>query len=289
MFEKVLLPTDFSPYARAVVRCVRSIPGIREVILLHAISPDGKEGLSPDAARLKLAEEEKMLQAGEVSVTARVEPAGDAAGTILRIAESERVSLIVIGARGKGILERALLGSVSSAVLRGARTNVLIMRHRVLDTLEGPRYEQFCPMIFSRILVPIDLAESSSAPLDLLPRLPSLGEIILAHVVSPGDAPAVAPEVLQARTEDAEAALGRLRDDLARRGFSVRVRVRAGLPTHEIDRVAEAEDVSLILMGSRGRGRANAALLGSTAFNIVNTVRRPVLVVRLPESRGAQG
>ncbi len=280
MFEKVLLPTDFSPYARAVVRCVPSIPGIREAILLHVAPPGREKGSSVESVRTQLAEEERVLQTGRFSVTARIETTGDAAAAILRIAESEEVSLIVIGARGKGILERILLGSVSSAVLRGARTNVLVMRHRVLDTLEGPRYEQFCPRIFSRILVPIDRTEAASAPLDLLPRLPGPGEVILAHVVSPGDAPAVAPEVLQARTEDAEAELGRLREDLVRRGLSVQVRVRAGLPTREIDRIAESEDVSLILMGSLGRGRADAVLLGSTAFNIVNTARRPVLVVK---------
>ena len=279
MFEKVLVPTDLSPYVDAVIRCIQSIPGIRDVILLLVIPPAPGEA-SIESARSDLAEEEAALHTGEFSVTARVEPAGDVAGTILRIAESEQVSLIVIGAKGRGFLERILLGSVSSAVLRGARTNVLIMRHKVLDTLEGPRFVKFCPQLFSRILVPIDFSEPSIAALSLLPLFPRIGEVILVHVVSHGEAPAETPEIFQAYAEDAEVNLAKLRDDLVQRGWSVQIRVRVGLPTHEIDRIAEAEDASLILMSSRGRGRAEEFLLGSTAASIVETTKRPVLVVK---------
>ncbi len=37
MFEKVLFPIDFSEYAHKTLECIREIPGIKEVVLLHVI------------------------------------------------------------------------------------------------------------------------------------------------------------------------------------------------------------------------------------------------------------
>ncbi len=37
MFEKALLPTDFSRYVRKMLECIAEIPGLKEVILLHII------------------------------------------------------------------------------------------------------------------------------------------------------------------------------------------------------------------------------------------------------------
>jgi hypothetical protein len=38
MFEKVLVPTDFSAYAHEVLACVGNIPGVKEVVLLNVVS-----------------------------------------------------------------------------------------------------------------------------------------------------------------------------------------------------------------------------------------------------------
>lgn len=40
MFEKVLIPTDFSKYASRVVECAAEIPGVKEVVLLNVVSMD---------------------------------------------------------------------------------------------------------------------------------------------------------------------------------------------------------------------------------------------------------
>ena len=37
MFEKILLPTDFSPDSQRVLGYVDDIPGVREVVLYHVI------------------------------------------------------------------------------------------------------------------------------------------------------------------------------------------------------------------------------------------------------------
>jgi hypothetical protein len=38
MFEKVLIPTDFSNHAKKVIECVGEIPGVNEVLLLNVVA-----------------------------------------------------------------------------------------------------------------------------------------------------------------------------------------------------------------------------------------------------------
>jgi nucleotide-binding universal stress UspA family protein len=63
----------------------------------------------------------------DVGVTTRLER-GDAAETILRVADEDRQNLIVMGSHGHSRFHRALLGSVSEKVLRASPVPVLLMR-----------------------------------------------------------------------------------------------------------------------------------------------------------------
>ncbi len=38
MFEKVLVPTDFSPYAHKVLMCVADIHNVKEVMLMNVVA-----------------------------------------------------------------------------------------------------------------------------------------------------------------------------------------------------------------------------------------------------------
>jgi nucleotide-binding universal stress UspA family protein len=83
--------------------------------------------------------------------------------------------------------------------------------------------------------------------------------------------------------------------ELVERGFATEVRraaelvppdvpvttfVDRGKPAERIAHHAEAFGCDLIVMGSRGRGRATAALFGSTSLAVLHATRVPVLVTR---------
>jgi nucleotide-binding universal stress UspA family protein len=53
---------------------------------------------------------------------------GDPAHEICRYAEEETVDLIVVGRRDKGLLEKLLLGSVSTKVVQNAPSHVLVVK-----------------------------------------------------------------------------------------------------------------------------------------------------------------
>jgi nucleotide-binding universal stress UspA family protein len=73
------------------------------------------------------------------------------------------------------------------------------------------------------------------------------------------------------------AAADRVPDDL-----SITTRLLDGDPAREILRAARDGDHDVIVMGSRGRGRVSAALLGSVSNRVMHDAEVPVIVIHRP-------
>lgn len=141
----VLVPVDFSEATDAVIAWAA---GLAEALggrlwLLHVAAPDpdfvGFEA-GPDVVRdqraSELREEHRDLQGRAEVLRARGLDAtallveGPTVEKILDEAERLGADLVVMGSHGRGALTRALLGSVSEGVLRGARCPVTILPGR---------------------------------------------------------------------------------------------------------------------------------------------------------------
>jgi nucleotide-binding universal stress UspA family protein len=86
-------------------------------------------GYLEQQARKQLgAEVEKVRSAGGEVAEGHLR-VGDAAPQIVALAEEIEAGLIVMGSRGLGGIRRALIGSVSDAVVRHAHCPVLVVRH----------------------------------------------------------------------------------------------------------------------------------------------------------------
>jgi nucleotide-binding universal stress UspA family protein len=288
MFEKVLFPTDFSEYAKRTLDCIACFPGARDVILFHVVeearSPRGGGEIGDVFYRTGenfLKEEKRYLEnlSQNLRVTTAVKTSSDTAGAIVETAEERGVSLIVVGARGKGLVEGLLIGSVSMAVVRRSRTNVLIMRQKIIEEMKTKTYEMFCPMILFRVLCPVDFSRYSDSAIALLSRTKGVRGVILLHVVSQGETEAEIEDAVQKAKGQMEV----VRSSLAAQGIEVRTIVRTGNPTFEITRVADEEDVSVIWMSSHGKGWFRELLLGSTAYTVATNAKRPVIIIRKPE------
>lgn len=288
MFEKILFPTDFSEYAKRTLDCIAGFPGARDVILFHVVeearSPRGGGEIGDIFYRTGenfLKEEKRYLEnlSQNLRVTTAVKTSSDTAGAIIETAEERGVSLIVVGARGNSLVEGILLGSVSMAVLRRSRTNMLIMRHKIIEEMKAKTYEMFCPMILFRVLCPIDFSKYSDSAIALLSRTKGVRGVILLHVVSQGETEAEIGDAVQ----KAKAQIEAIRSSLAAQGINVRTIVRTGNPSFEITRIADEEDVSVIWMSSHGKGWFRELLLGSTAYTVAMNAKRPVIIIRKPE------
>ena len=289
MFGKILFATDFSAYAKSVLDCIAGFPGAREVILVHIInevhSPRGGGEIGGELFRggenNLLREEKRRLEnlSQTIRVTTVAKISSNTAGAIIDTAKEMGASLIVIGARGKSLVEGVLLGSVSRTVLRRSRTNVLIMRHMITRDMKGETFHKFCPGILSRVLCPTDFSEYSEKAITFASRMTGIREVILLHIVSQGETEVEIKDALQ----KAETRLGEIRNGFAAQGINVRAIVKTGSPPHEITRIADEEDVSVIWMNSFGKGWFRDLLLGSTASTVAMNAKQPVLIIRTME------
>lgn len=307
MFKKILVPTDFSSYAHKMHECLVQMPGVEEVVLLNVVDASNpmnleRKGWSYDSlideAQTRLAEQagylsnlvEKGLAVRQI-LKIIVEPMSGADGVnmkrlkpdsslnlieggsvgeaIIKTAIDEKVSLICMGAQGKGLIESILLGSVSTEVLRKGQTDLLIIRHRILEEGSDKQIEGFCRDIFSRVLLTTDFSEAGQEAISAIKDLAGVKEILLVNVIA-----------REEEFEEAAKRLNLLREELLGQCGKITVHVLMGHAAREIINLAEKQDVSLIMMGSQGKSWSRQIRVGSTTFDAARQAKSPVLVIR---------
>ena len=140
---KILLPVDGSDGALEAVRYALRLQreGLRASFVLAAVQEPTytyEMLLPPDTDvldRLTGAEGARALKNAEGLFEAaglnfeREIGSGDVPATLLEIAQRFGCEAIIMGARGRGALRSALLGSVSQAVLQASTVPVTIIKH----------------------------------------------------------------------------------------------------------------------------------------------------------------
>jgi nucleotide-binding universal stress UspA family protein len=304
MYEKILIATDFSKYAEKMIDCVGEIPGIKEVVILHVLAKDPlarvwSPGDEIKQAVNKMEAYKKALQDANLSVKVRAEIAEETPEHVVieRVAKEENVSLVVMGARGRGIWQGLLLGSVSSGVLRYGGKDLLIMRYKI----DKEEIGKFCSRVFEKVLAPIDFSPAGNAAVERIKEAKLTDNVLLLNVVAEGEN----QSQVDAALKNAHEKLEKMKTDLTKAGINtntIAVSAAAGEPrtygsggmvkvettpfasvggvVDGIRSVAENENVSLIAMGSHGKGWLDEATIGSVASDVARMGQRPVLVVR---------
>ncbi len=280
MFKRILIPTDFSRYSQNLLECIAELPGEKAVVLLHVIQRKTVERVWDPAAEVaeatkKIEEQKRYLEALRIDVKTRVETImeGSIARTIQRVADEENATLIMVGARGKGRISGLFLGSVSRDVLRYGKTDLLIMRYKVL---EGDDLGRFCRSLFTRVICPTDFSDPAKQAISVIKGMKEVGEIGLVYVVSSGES----DEQIDAAVREAGSKLNSIVKEIERPGLKVVAHVKAGDAPHEISSLADSEDASLIAMSSHGAGWLEQMVVGSTTYETARIANRPVLIVR---------
>jgi nucleotide-binding universal stress UspA family protein len=280
LFEKVLIPTDFSKHSRKVIECVGEIPGVKEIVLLSVISRSVITRVWDPAAELKevekkLTEEKKIIAAPGIDVKIRAISVleGEVAGVIHKVAEEEKVSLVAMGARGKSRIESVFLGSVFRGVLRFGDTHLLVMLYKVLDNVNP---EKHCGSLFAKVLFPTDFSQPAEVALSFFKNIQGIGELILLNVVSTGET----DEETDANVAAATQKVNEIARELSKGGLKVTPKVIVGHPVEEIRSLAEKEDVSLIAICSQGAVAIKKGRIRSTAYDVANSATRPALILR---------
>jgi nucleotide-binding universal stress UspA family protein/GNAT superfamily N-acetyltransferase len=289
MFPRVLVATDFSRFADRTLECIGEIPGMEKIFLVHVLNKTPVPVHSSIFGHLPVAPEEhaqQMLEekgryleqtTGVPVKTALVKgPGGDTAASIIKTANNENISLIVMGARGKSIFRGMFIGSISEGVIQRAGIDVLVMHFRGLEGNDDTPLEKFCTNIFSHVLCPVDFSTPSEKTLEYLKSMGFIRKVTLLNVI--GDSGQDQDQ--QPKVRDAELRLAGIKADIASQGIRTVSIIRSGNPVNEICNVADEQDVSLIMIARYGKSDyAKNIPLGPVVAGVVTKAQRPLFIM----------
>ena len=146
--ERVVVATDFS--ARSALAAQQALPFLADGATLHLVhvwQPSGSSASSiaaterryADALAERFAHFRSVLGVPDgVSVTTSAVE-GNVVARLLEFAESSSADLLVAGRQGLSFFSRLMVGSVTTALIRGARCSVLVVpepSHAALDRMQ---------------------------------------------------------------------------------------------------------------------------------------------------------
>ena len=282
--QPIVVGVDGSPHSRLALKWAADEAEFHgsSLRILYAGSGRSKDvpawyssdssGLSPgeaiidDAVGLVATRHPSVLAGGEV-----VEWSASLALTMA----SRSAALLVVGARGLGGFKELLLGSVSDQCLQYAHCPVAVVHSDSEDIATAPE---------PRIVVGIDGSLGSSRALQwaleeatirsasveamYVWQYPAVGSFVVPPAMGAG---AVAQEVVEAATDHA----ARFAPEVP---FKALTSCNATVPTL----LDACHGTDLLVVGSRGHGRFQEALLGSVSHQCARHARCAVIVVRPP-------
>lgn len=247
------------------------------VAVAYIPADDSREELRAERAALLVEAAARLRQRG-LAVTTRLTE-GRAASIIVDIAREIGADLIVVGARGHGAIEAALLGSVSAEVVDQAPCAVLVAR--------GPSV--------GRVLIGTDGSDVAMSAAQFVGECGLFGnsQVRVVHAIdvnpswwlgyTPGDGTfavnayaSVVAEGHKRGEEVTAATAARLRaDDLEASTVTVQGSAAAAI----LDE-AKSWRADLVVVGTRGNGLLKRLLLGSTARSVLHHAGTSVLITK---------
>ncbi len=289
---KVLVPVDFSDITNVVLRVVKKIVEAHggEVILFHAVSPviyiPYPESLSVDVIDVKILQEieESKRREAEEKLKAlseflkpfrsrRIVDVGDPRDLILEVEERENPDLVVIGSHKKGLVEKILIGSTAEKVVKHSVKPVLVIKGKE-------------PTFTGKVLIAYDFSKTAEKTIDYSLEFlkPFKVKVEVLHIEEPIDLPLVeriGEAIYEKYKEEKRKYMERIKERFQKAGFEISVKVVGGKdPAEEIVRHVHAEDVELLIMGSRGLSGLKRIILGSTSTEVFRKVEIPILIYK---------
>ncbi|CAM3272123.1 universal stress protein [Mycobacterium intermedium] len=185
---------------------------------------------------------------------------------------SKRASLLVVGSQGMGAIGRALLGSVSSALLHHAHCPVAVIHGD-----EGSVPDANAP-----VLVGIDGSPASDAATALAFEEASRRgvDLVALHAWSDVGVFPILGMDWHDRESKGQEVLAEKLAPWKERYPDVHVRESLVCDTPSKWLIEQSDDAQLVVLGSHGRGGFPGMLLGSVSSAVAQSAKVPVIVVR---------
>ncbi len=291
MFKTIVLATDLSPAWDEIVACAGEFQalGCSKVILTHVISVKfimGMEGELRAKARPHLEAQKAILEAQGLEVAIEM-PTGLPAYSLNEVARCGGADLIVAGSHGQSLWREEVLGCVTCAVLHHAEYPVLLLNVKVKEGMEPGTCRLQATELLRHILFPTDFSEIAERACTFVTYLASRGlsRVTLLNALDVPGHEAYPPGYQEWAETAARESLENWRQRLQQSGVrEVQPRFDPNHPIPAILEVLKTQDISLIIMGTQGKGFIREIFLGSVAHNISRLAPCPVLLIP-PASR----
>ncbi|AKB33904.1 Universal stress protein [Methanosarcina siciliae HI350] len=277
MISTLLVPVDFTIETKDLLGCIGELKnaGLKKVILLHVVDIHKSQGLAPmfeRNAKERIKEYANFARELELEIETLV-VIGDIRRTVTEIADREEVDAIIMGATTEGFIKGKLLGRTTEYIARSSKKILLVEKYEAMK--EGKEvYEKTCRATFSRILVPLDFSKEAMEAIEQLQELKGIvKEVLFLHVID--DIKDM--DLLDEQREEAKERLRKIKERIE--GIRSQYLVVEGIPSDEIVKFADIEDITLIMLTARGKGALMDLLLGSTAENVLRKTTKPVLII----------
>lgn len=300
--QHLLVPTDFSASADAALSHAVSLADRFDATLhlLHVVNDPGAGWYGLGDAEVQIDRLKKEAEAkakdrlqgmAEDSTAVEVRTAVaqrlnlDVADAIQEYVAGHAIDLVVMGTHGRQGLGRLVLGSVANRLVRRSGCPVMTVR-RERETGDDEPLD----VEYENLLAPIDFSDHSHTALRLSKELAArygatqhllfVAEKRVLPTFSDTGIPGVGvvemdPEIVA----NAEAALEELNGNVGGPEVTSAYHVEEGDVDEDIIDFAEANDVDLIVMATRGLTGIDRFVLGSNTERVVRVAPCPVLTV----------
>jgi nucleotide-binding universal stress UspA family protein len=277
---QILVPVSLSKRSRQAVAEAAVLARLSgaQLVLLH-VAPPLRTAAQREDLMMRLA----ILagtHAADLSVHFDVAE-GDPVQEVLAFAAAYDVDLLVVGARHRSGVERALLESVGDQITREVGCSVLSVGPRTAETPAAPR--------LANVLCAVDLTDTSA---DTLGRAAGLARaagarLTVVHTIDPWhwpQTPMMSAAALEATRLSLETSasdrLSALLSRYAGTGLPIDAVVSFGLTPPDIVRKARETRADVLVLGAHAGRALGRTILGPTPRYVLQNAPCPVLLAR---------
>lgn len=274
MFEKLLIVSDMSPSSDAIIRCLGNLKkyGAKECTLLQCISTQEISSLafSYSTSIIEHVLEDKKKTLEELGFKVDTKIVSDFPKKVVNeIAVEGEYSVVVVGEVEHSRAGEMIFDRLTYGVIHTSDKPVLIIRLVVDEKKDLEKVKAVKYNLSDHILFPTDFSENAAHAFEYLKKLVSDGikKVTIMHVEETHDTSSYQKleELKKKLSKDNDVRIDLIED--------------LGNPTKKILEVINEKDISLVIMGSQGRGFIKELFVGSVSHDIARHANASVLLV----------